>query len=279
MYVYTSTRVYMRRFSRRTRARTYTHTHTLCLFLSRSPLFPSHPPRSPPLASTRLDSPCFFPSTRPLVFSLSAVATPFRRAVLSKQRERLCPLVPAVKSWAYFKFAAFYRIRYLSTGYTSKGRRFLSLRPPSHPSASFPLPPSTSFPVCAPDKTPRAGYKRYRRPIIAGMIFVGHRELLVVAHVRRSDVGALQAPISKIHTRFISFHLLSLPSIDIYNPFFLACRFNWTTLFFSSSCSLESCSLCLSSNLLPPSPSFFDHLHFFRSRLIIPFRVAPPSSR
>lgn len=90
------------------------------------PLFPSHPPRSLPLASTRLDSPRFFPSTRPLVFSLSAVATPFRRAVLSKQRERLCPLVPAVKSWAYFKFAAFYRIRYLSTGCTSKGRRFLS---------------------------------------------------------------------------------------------------------------------------------------------------------
>lgn len=36
---------------------------------------PPPPPRSPPLASTRLDSPCFFPSARPLVFSLSAVAT------------------------------------------------------------------------------------------------------------------------------------------------------------------------------------------------------------
>lgn len=76
---------------------------------------------------------------------------PFRRAVLSKQRERLCPLVPAVKSWAYFKFAAFYRIRYLSTGCTSKGRRVSLFTHPPYTPLYVPL----ALPLCAPDKTPR----------------------------------------------------------------------------------------------------------------------------
>ena len=111
------------------------------------------------------DPPCFF-SLPALAFSLCRPSPPpplFDERVLSKQRERLCPLVPAVKSWAYFKFAAFYRIRYLSTGCTSsKGR------------PSLPRPPPPPRPPASPDKTPvPAGCTaRYRLAIIACMIFV-----------------------------------------------------------------------------------------------------------
>ena len=102
------------------------------------------------------------------------------------------------------------------------------------------------------------------------MIFVGHRELSVVAHVRRSAVGAFQAPISKIHasSRFTSHH----PSIDIHNPFFLPCRFNWTTFPFVPLV-LSNLAPCVSPRSLkpstPPSPSaiFLRPLAFFRSRL------------
>lgn len=94
---------------------------TLSLYLSlllarSSPRYSSHFHSSPIL-------PVFFPSQPSRFLSVARRHSRFDERVLSKQRERLCPLVPAVKSWAYFKFAAFYRIRYLSTACTSpKGR-------------------------------------------------------------------------------------------------------------------------------------------------------------
>lgn len=53
----------------------------------------------------------------------SPVPTPLSTSGIVETTRAALSFGPRCKTWTYFKFAAFYRIRYLSTGCTSKGRR------------------------------------------------------------------------------------------------------------------------------------------------------------
>lgn len=51
------------------------------------------------------------------------VPTPLSTSGIVETTRAALSFGPRCKTWTYFKFAAFYRIRYLSTGCTSEGRR------------------------------------------------------------------------------------------------------------------------------------------------------------
>lgn len=56
----------------------------------------------------------------------SPMPTPLSTSGIVETTRTALSFGPRCKTWTYFKFAAFYRIRYLSTGCTSKGRRSIS---------------------------------------------------------------------------------------------------------------------------------------------------------
>lgn len=56
----------------------------------------------------------------------SPMPTPLSTSGIVETTRAALSFGPRCKTWTYFKFAAFYRIRYLSTGCTSKGRRSIS---------------------------------------------------------------------------------------------------------------------------------------------------------
>lgn len=86
-----------------------------------SAFLPSRRPAARRLARTPPCSSCFLSPLRAPV--RSPVPTPLSTSGIVETTRAALSFGPRCKTWTYFKFAAFYRIRYLSTGCTSKGRR------------------------------------------------------------------------------------------------------------------------------------------------------------
>lgn len=84
----------------------------------------------PRVGRSRLVSLALFLALRPTsllrVPVRSPMPTPLSTSGIVETTRAALSFGPRCKTWTYFKFAAFYRIRYLSTGCTSKGRRSIS---------------------------------------------------------------------------------------------------------------------------------------------------------
>lgn len=84
-------------------------------------------PRRPAARRLAHTLPCasFFPLSCTFLFVLPC-QPPFSTSGIVETTRAALSFGPRCKTWTYFKFAAFYRIRYLSTGCTSKGRHSIS---------------------------------------------------------------------------------------------------------------------------------------------------------